>query len=390
MQNKRPGSVKDLLVSLVRIPSVNQFITGKNDAEHDIAVYIKECAVSFGLNARFMNVPDVGNNLLITKEFRKGAPWLMFASHMDTVSSEGMDIEPFSAEERNGRIYGRGSCDDKSGIAAALWALKEISAVGGPNNIAILLTVDEEQHRNGAAAFAKNHLPALDFRPFGIIVAEPTSLKPVVAHAGISHFMVNTKGKSTHASDPSKGRSAIKDMVTVMDALETEYINQLTAVDTLCGKAQCSINMIQGGRQVNAIPDLCTIRVDRRIMPGEDVEGVLPAVENILKKLRRIDPRLEVSAQSEFKDEPLSQDINNVFINWTLQAVKDNGFDSAPIGAQFATDAGAFSQAGLPCVVIGPGEVAQAHTSKESIGVDELESGTKLFKSFMLREFIAI
>ena len=80
MQNKMPGSVKDLLVSLVRIPSVNQFITGKNDAEHDIAVYIKECAESFGFNARLMEVPDVGNNLLITKEFKKSAPWLMFAS----------------------------------------------------------------------------------------------------------------------------------------------------------------------------------------------------------------------------------------------------------------------------------------------------------------------
>lgn len=390
MQNKIPGSVKELLVALVRIPSVNQFITGKKDAEHDMSVYLKECAESFGFNAWFMEVPGVGNNLLITKEFKKNAPWLMFASHMDTVSSEGMDIEPFSAEEKDGRIYGRGACDDKAGIASALWALKEISAVGGPNNIAILLTVDEEQHRNGATTFAKNHLPALDFRPFGIIVAEPTSLKPVVAHAGIAHFMVTTKGQSAHASDPSKGRSAIKDMVTVMDALEKEYINQLTAIDPLCGKAQCSINMIQGGRQVNAIPDLCAIRVDRRIMPGEDVEGVLPEVENILKKLRNIDPKLEVSVQSEFKDEPLSQNINGAFINWTLQAIKDNGFDSTPLGAQFATDAGAFSQAGLPCVVIGPGEVAQAHTSKESIGVDELESGTKLFKELMLREFIVI
>ncbi len=387
MEFKMPLTVKDLLVSLVRIPSVNQFITGAKDAEHDLAVYIQGCAGSFGLETRLLNVPGCGNNLLVSKEFNSSAPWIIFCAHMDTVSSDGMDFAPFGAMEKDGRILGRGACDDKGCIAGILWALKEITLSGGPNNIALLFTIDEEQHRNGATAFAETHLHSLWFKPAGVIVAEPTSLKPVVAHAGIAHFAVTTKGRAAHASEPSKGRSAIKDMATVMDALEKEYINRLTAVDSLCGKAQCSINMIHGGRQVNAIPDECTIRVDRRVMPGEDVESVLPEVEKVLLRLSRADPALDVCARSEFKDDPLAQDIKSPFITWTLDAVKKTGLDAVPIGAQFATDAGTLSRAGLPCVVIGPGDGTLAHTAKESIGIDELEEGVRVFKALMLQNF---
>jgi acetylornithine deacetylase len=386
MTNQTPASVTELLVSLVRIPSVNQFITGTKDAEHDVAVYIQAFARSCGFEARLLNVPGAGNNLLITKEFKKGASWLMFAAHMDTVSSEGMDFDPFGAEIKDGRILGRGACDDKGSMAAAIWALFEIADKPCPNNIAILCTIDEEQRRSGATAFAETQLATIGFKPSGVIVAEPTSLKPVVAHAGIAHFTVTVKGRAAHASDPSKGRSAIKDMVRVMDALEKEYISRLAARDPLCGKAQCSINMISGGRQVNAIPDLCDIRVDRRVMPGEDVESVLPDVEKVLDRLRRSDPALQVSAHTAFKDDPLAQDIKGPFIQDVLGALEKSGLDAKPIGAQFATDAGVLSRAGLPCVVLGPGDGALAHTANESIGIDELEQGVRVFKALMLNK----
>jgi acetylornithine deacetylase len=390
MPIKIPVSVKDLLISLVKIPSVNQFITGKKDAEHDVAVYLQECAVLFGLEARLLDVPGTGNNLLITKEFSKDAPWIMFASHMDTVSSEGMDFDPFAAKESNGRILGRGACDDKGSLAAAIWALKEIAVSGkSPNNVAILGTVDEEQQRTGATAFADVQLQKLGFMPRGVIVAEPTELKPIVTHAGIAHFTVTVKGRAAHASDPSKGRSAIKDMIKVIDVIEKEYIARLTATDSLCGKAQCSINMIQGGRQVNAVPDLCSIRVDRRLMPGENTDDVLPAVEKVLNGLRRLDPELHVSTRMDFKDIPLTQDTNMRFIQDVLKVLKDSGMDADPLGASYATDGGTLSGAGLPCVVLGPGEDAMAHTSNESIEINELEKGVEIFKTMMTFEYTA-
>jgi len=384
---KTAASVKELLSSLVRIPSVNKFISGINDAEHDVAAYLDMFAKKSGLSSRFLEVPGSGNNLLITKEFSGKAPWIMFAAHMDTVSSDGMEIDPFGAEERDGRIFGRGSCDDKGSIAAALWAMKE--TVSSPNNIALLLTIDEEQRRNGAGFFAEKQLQAIGFMPVGVIVAEPTSLKPVVAHAGIGHFSITVHGKAAHASDPSKGRSAIKDMVKVMEALEKNYINRLTATDPLCGKAQCSINMISGGRQVNAVPDECTIRVDRRVMPGEDVKGIIPAVEKALEPLRKEDPSIKFSISPEFSDSPLSQDLNHPFILHTLGCLKRSGLDAAPIGAQFATDAGALSGAGLACVVMGPGNVHLAHTANESMGINELEEGVGIFKAIMAFEYKA-
>lgn len=384
----QPKSVKELLITLVRIPSVNRFITGEIKAEQKIAEYLKKLSKSFGLKTQLLEVPGCAANLLITKEFKKHAPWILFCAHMDTVSAEGMDFNPFCGEEKNGRILGRGSNDDKGGIAAALWALKEISAESGSaNNIALLFTVDEEQHRSGASAFCKEQLPKLDFMPAGVVIAEPTSLKPIVSHAGIGHFRVTVKGTAAHASAPAKGRSAIKDMVKVIAAIEKDYICKLTATHPLCGKAQCSINMINGGRQINAVPDECEIRVDRRVMPGEDVNLVIPDVEKVLDVLRKQDPKLQVIVSSDFKNNPLSQDLNNPFITYILSGIKKAGLDNTFFGAAFATDAGAFSGIGLPCVVLGPGADENSHTADESIAVKELEKGVRVFKELMALKY---
>jgi acetylornithine deacetylase len=388
MKIKAPSSVKELLISLVRIPSVNKFISGKNDAEHNVYAYIKDIAPSFGLKARLLEVPGAGNNVLVTKEFDKNAPWIMFEAHMDTVSSEGMDFDPFAAEEKNGCIYGRGSSDDKGSLCAALWALKETAASGdSPNNIAVLGVVDEEQRHSGVIAFTKSQLSQIDFKPFGVIVAEPTSLVAIVSHAGIAHFSISVKGLAAHASDPTKGRSAIKGMVKVIDTLEKEYINTLRATDPLCGRACCSINMINGGRQVNAVPDLCTIRVDRRVMPCEKVEDVLPEVEKVLKHLSKSDPEIEISAKMDIMDDPLTQDQSDPFIQGVLSVLKNSGKNAAPAGAPFGTDAGTLSHAGFPCVVMGPGDDTLSHTSGEYMRLDELEEGVRIFKALMVHKF---
>jgi acetylornithine deacetylase len=381
-------SAAGLLAELVRIPSVNQFITGKKEAEAGVASFLKDFASGIGFDARLLAVAGCAPDLLITKEFKKGAPWLMFAAHMDTVSAEGMDFGPFSGLEKDGRIFGRGACDDKGCIAASMWALKEIAEQGGSKtNIAILCTVDEEQQRHGATAFSNTHFAALGFKPAGVIVAEPTSLKPIVAHAGIGHFSIKTSGIAAHASTPSKGRSAIKDMVRVIDALEKGYISRLSATDPLCGKAQCSINMIHGGRQVNAIPDECIIQVDRRVMPGEDAASIIPGVEKVLDELRQADPSLKVQVLPGFTDRPLKQDLNHPFIKKVLGCIGGMGLDAAPKGAAFATDAGELSRTIPACVVLGPGDDSLAHTAKESIAAGEIESGVRLYKKLMEEEW---
>ncbi len=380
----QPESSKEFLTELVKIPSVNQYITQKPCPEAPVGNYIKETALSFGLQARFLEVPGCAPNLLVTKEFNNRNPWIIFASHMDTVSADGMDFDPFCGIEKDGRILGRGACDDKGCIAASLWALKELQQENTcKNNIALLFTADEEQQRSGASAFCRAHLSALGFKPSGIIVAEPTSLKPIVAHAGIGHFSVTVKGISAHASTPFKGRSAIKDMIKIIDVLEKDYIANLTATDPLCGRAQCSINMIIGGRQINAIPDECVIHVDRRVMPGEKTEEVIPEVEKVLEKLKKSDPAISFMVSPQCRDNPLHQDLNNPFIISVLNSLAKQGFNAQPRGAAFATDAGAFSAAGIPCVVIGPGEAGMCHTANESMGISELEHGVKVFKTLM-------
>ena len=232
--------------------------------------------------------PELTHNLLVTHEVVPDAPWLMFESHIDTVSIEGMTIEPLAAEVRDGRIWGRGACDTKGTGAAMLWALREYAESGTQgNNVAIVYALDEERLMRGSAALAASQLADFGFRPAGVVVGEPTLHRPVVAHNGLVRWGIRTGGVACHSSDPSRGVSAISTMAAVVQAIEAHYIPQLTAQHPLTGKAQCSINTIHGGSQTNIIPDSCRIELDRRVVPGEDLEQVLPAVEAVLQPLRR-------------------------------------------------------------------------------------------------------
>ena len=281
MHNSTPDSCERLLAGLIGYDTVNGHISGVPHPERKLAEYLEETARGLGFKAERLFLDADGFNLLVTHEVDRGRPWLLFESHLDTVTVEGMEIDPFQAKIENGRIYGRGACDTKGTGASMLWALKRYAAeAGGSNNIGILYSVDEEIGKSGAQKFVSDQLPALGWRPVGVVVGEPTLLKPVVSHNGVARWKIHTRGVAAHSSDPSQGRSAISTMVRVIDQIETDYVPSLEASHPLTGRAQCSVNVIRGGAQINVIPDHCEIEVDRRVVPGEDVNDVLPAVRN--------------------------------------------------------------------------------------------------------------
>jgi acetylornithine deacetylase len=370
---------------MVEFDTVNSAISGKPDVELDLSLHLEAQAGAMGLKAQRLPVSGAGFNLLVSHIVSDDAPWVLFESHLDTVSVEGMTVPPFEGVIENGRMYGRGTCDTKGTGAAMLWALGNYRDGGtGGNNIGILYTLDEEVSKSGVRTFVKDQLPGLGWRPSGVVVGEPTLLALVGAHNGVVRWRIVTEGVAAHSSDPSKGRSAISMMSRVIDAIESQYVPSLSAEHSLTGKAQCSINIIRGGVQINIIPERCEIHLDRRVVPGESTEEVLPLVEQVLEGLRKEDPDLVVCQEApDMVDFPLDPDMGKAFARVVQGALGRLGLPDGVAGVGYGTDASTFGQAGIPAVVLGPGDIAQGHTADEWISLAQLDRGVEVYQEIM-------
>ncbi len=369
---------------MVRIDSVNSALTGRPCAEAGLGDWIDRAAQDWGLAVRRLPITGRADQLLITHTVDPGAPWLLFDSHMDTVAVEGMTIDPFGGELRDGRVYGRGACDTKGTGAAMLWALRAYAEQGGgPNNIVLLFSVDEEVGMLGISSFLANDYAALGFVPSGVIVGEPTELHPVIAHNGLIRWQVTTHGVAAHSSVPHQGSSAISTMMRVVQAIETDYIPSLTAEHELTGHAVCSINMIQGGSAPNIIPDRCVIDVDRRVVPGEEFESVMHALVQILDRVKHDEPSLDYTLDVSTTHPPLLPEGSESLLASTIDVLAQQGLPGLSLGAPFSTHAGYFCQAGIPTLVLGPGEAHKAHTKDEYISTEQLDRGAEVYLGLM-------
>jgi acetylornithine deacetylase len=374
----------ELLWQMIGFDTVNRTADGVPFVEGQLAAYLETVAGGWGLQTSRLGIADVGFNLLVTHQADPAAPWLLFDSHLDTVDVAGMAIDPFGGKVTDGKIFGRGACDTKGTGAAMLWALKDAAADGQLSvNVAILYSIDEESGRRGVRAFVDGQLPTLGWRPLGVVVGEPTLLRMVTAHNGTVRWRIRTKGVAAHSSDPRQGRSAISSMTRVIDAIEQQYIPTLDASHPLVGHAQCSINLVRGGSLINVIPESCEICLDRRTVPGEDGTDVIPAVETLLDELRQQHPELEVRQEAPKIEPALSPDTNQDFSRRVGRVLELCGLSSDPVGARYGTHASNFARAGLPAVVLGPGDIAQAHSANEFLALDQLQRGVDVYRQLM-------
>jgi acetylornithine deacetylase len=232
-------------------------------------------------------------------------------------------------------------------------------------------------------AFVDDQLETLGWRPVGVVVGEPTSLRLVTAHNGTVRWRIRTRGVAAHSSDPRQGRSAISGMTRVIDAIEQQYIPTLDATYPLVGHAQCSINLVRGGSLINVIPESCEIWLDRRTVPGEAGTDVLPAVEAILDHLRQQHPELEVRQEAARIEPALSPDTNQEFSRRVGRVLESCGLSDDAVGVKYGTHASNFAHAGLPAVVLGPGDIAQAHRANEFLALDQLQRGVDVYRQLM-------
>jgi acetylornithine deacetylase len=372
---------------------VNEFTSGVNFPEGAMLEYLEKIAQGWGLKATRLPIVvhtiTESYNLLVTHEVSETAPWILFESHADTVSVDGMTVDPFSVQIKDGLIYGRGACDTKGSGAAMLWALKDYMQLPScPNNIAVLFVTDEEATKTGAKAFVQTQLEHLDWNPTGVIVGEPTLCQLVVAHNGVIRWKVNTQGIAAHSSNPLNGQSAISTMAKLVLEFEKEYCSKLSLIDPFTGQAACSINTISGGSSVNIIPEFCEIEIDRRTLPGENSELVLKEIETVLESIALRDPTIRIGTSTPFVDYQLDPTVNREFANQISEILVGMGLSGEQSGAGYGTDASTYSIAGIPAIVIGPGSITQAHTKDEWLEIAELDKSVLVYLQIMRYEFI--
>jgi acetylornithine deacetylase len=387
-----PETVVELLAQMISFDTVNEHVSLRVFPEKALLESLENTAQRWGLSTERLQISaspaDEAFNLLITHVANENAPWLLFESHADTVSVEGMTIDPFNSLVANEKIYGRGSSDTKGSGAAMLWALRSYThSLNQINNIALLFVTDEENSKAGAIAFIEKQLPELTWRPIGIIVGEATSCLPVVAHNGCIRWKIRTKGVAAHSSNPSLGKSAITSMAKLLLEFDELYTSTVNASHPLTGIAACSVNTISGGSAVNIIPDVCEVEIDRRILPSEDSDKVKDEIKSVLSLISMNDPSIIIELSTPFVDYPLDPKVNHDFslhISEVLEAAKYSG---AHRGAAYGTDASTYSEAGIPALVLGPGSIDQAHTKDEWLEIAELEKAVIIYGEIMRHGF---
>src|SRR5262249_20779278 len=217
---------------------------------------------------KFERQPVAPQRENIVARFDAGsARTIVFEVHQDTVPVDGMVVDPFGGEVLDGKLYGRGACDVKGGMAAMLTAFARLvkERPAGAANVILACTVDEEHTFLGVQRLATS------LKADAAIVAEPTQLKMVHAHKGVVRWTIQTPGRSCHSSRPDRGVNAVYRMATVLTAFQ-RYAAQLqrSRPAPLPGSPPISVGRIGGGLSVNTVPDFCRVEVARRLLPGED------------------------------------------------------------------------------------------------------------------------
>jgi acetylornithine deacetylase len=369
-----------LLQDLVRLPSVNPMgraVAGDTFYEQRVTAFLERFFIDLGVRYKRTPVAPLRDNIVAWYESPGAKIWLLFEVHQDTVPVDGMTIDPFAGEVSDGKLYGRGACDVKGGMTAMLTAFARLvrEKPAGAANVLLACTVDEEHTFLGVQQLMQDGYRA-DFA----VVAEPTLLQVVDTHKGVVRWKVRTEGRACHSSRPDQGVNAIYRMGHVLPLIEL-YADRLmrSSSHPRLGPPTLSVGRIEGGVSVNTVPDACAIELDRRLLPGEDpmtawsefvAEVIVPSPVTVTcENVWMACPALEALPAPELRER----------FGKAIDAVEGR---HEVLAVPFGTDASSIAEAGIPAVVFGPGDIAQAHTKDEWIELDQIDRAAEILYRF--------
>jgi acetylornithine deacetylase len=333
----------ELLAQLVAIDSVNPSLAPGAAGESEIAA-----AIAAHMRALVLETGAPG-------------PSLMFCGHTDTVGVDGMDA-PFAPVVRDGRLYGRGSQDMKSGVAAMVDAARLLrDRRPRQGRLIVAAVIDEEFASLGADALVR------EWRADAAVVTEPTDLQIGIGHKGFAWFEIETLGRAAHGSRPEDGRDAILRMGRVLARLE-QLDRQLQdgARHPVMGAPSLHASVIDGGREWSRYPDRCRLHLERRTIGGESAERAAAEIQHVLSALRAEDAEFEATSRLVFSRPPYETPPDHELPLMLQRRAGSGRVEATLTGMSFWTDAAVLGEAGIPSVVFGPGG-AGLHSTEEFV-----------------------
>jgi len=354
---------------LVRIDSTNPSLSQDGKGEAEIGVYVAEKLRDLGLETTVSEIAPGRVNTVGVLKGSGGGKSLLLNAHMDTVGVEGMTIDPFGGQLKDGRVYGRGAQDMKGSLAAMIAAARAIVDAGLQLRGDLLITAvaDEEHSSIGAEALVR------EIKADAAIVTEPTDMRICRAHRGFIWFEVETIGRAAHGSRYTEGIDANMRMgrfLGELEKLEGELLRR--EPHELAGPPSLHAAMIRGGTEISKYAAGCKLTIERRTVPGETVKSATAELREIVDRLAGKDPTFRASLAATFWRAPFEVRADTPVVRILENALAERlGHDPEHSGATFWTDAALFAGAGMDTVLLGP--VGDGlHSPQEWVGMDSL------------------
>lgn len=361
----------ELTMKLVRIDS-----TDPGACEGEIGTFIFQYLKDLGVPVIKKEVLPGRFNIMAKVEGEEDAPALVYICHMDTVTTgEGWTVPPFGAEVIRGRIYGRGACDMKSGLACALsaftsMALKARNGKKPGRSLVFIGTVDEEDFMRGAEAAIADGWVSKDS---WVLDTEPTNGQIEVAHKGRTWFEITVNGITAHASTPWKGADAIAAMAEIIAAIRRRIA--ACPVHPDLGASTVTFGQIEGGYRPYVVPDSCRVWIDMRLVPPTDTAGAAAIVEDAIAAATKEIPGITAAYQITGNRPYVEKDEQSPLLNALSRACEEVTGEPAPVSffpgyTDTAVIAGTLGNHN--CMSYGPGDLELAHKPDEYVPCEDI------------------
>lgn len=373
----------DFLKQIVQIDSTNP--PGK---ERKVAEKIKNLLDEVGIQNELMLYDENRANLVAyLKGDGSSEKVIGLSGHMDVVpvGDSNWEYPPFSATEKDGKLYGRGTSDMKGGLTALLYAVIQLKQEETPikGDIKFLFTFGEEVGAVGAKELVRmGYMDDVS----ALIIAEPTDNEIYIAEKGVLWLELETFGKIAHGSTPHLGINAINHMYQLLKAVQEDF--QIDKVeDELLGKATLNISMIQGGVNTNVVPDSCLAQIDIRTVTGQSHQEIIDELHSLFKQIQKRVPDLTYDLRIINELPAIKTETSNLFyLLFHREAERHFQKKMKPKGIPVYTDGAILKNIeNLPVIIFGPGKLNQAHQTNEFIEIDAFNESIPFYKKVITR-----
>ena len=369
----------NMIDALISAPSVSSADPSLEQGNLAVIEHLASWLKDSGFRVEVMPLPGDKTKANLIATLGSGTGGLVLSGHTDTVPyDEGKwQHDPFSLTRDNERLYGLGTSDMKAFLALALEASRELRAGDLKEPLIILATADEETSMAGAKALVDHKLPRARYA----VIGEPTGLRPVHMHKGMLMEAIRLEGHSGHSSDPALGNSALEAMYSVIGALRqwrTELQDKHHDARFAVPVPTLNLGHIHGGDTPNRICPECELHIDLRPLPGMELQALRQELHHrVLSTLR--DSGIHASFESLFDGVPAMETPANAAIVQLAEKLTGH----RPEAVAFGTEAPYLNQLGMETVVLGPGDIDQAHQPDEYLAVDRLTPTVEILKQMV-------